>query len=166
MKLAALSSIAIATALASAAFAQPAPDGGAAAPPASDAGSGAPPVVASQPVPDTSAPSPGIPSDRAVNPAPGASGPYVGAGKNAFYDVDARLAHVTESAAALPAAQRRKVQAALKSIKAEEATQIARHGQLRDWDRENMNYKLDQLVQQYPSLGPSSGVAAPGAEPQ
>ena len=110
-------------------------------------------TVASQPVPDSAAPSPGIPSDAAVNPAPGATGPYVGDGRRNFYDVDSRIADVTSKIAALPAGQRHRAMAGLKSIKAEEATQRQRHGDLRDWDRESLNHRLDQLAEQFPALG-------------
>lgn len=127
-----------------------------AAQPGSDTSSS---TVSSQPVPDTAAQAAGVPSDQAVNPAPGARGPYVGDGANAFYDVDARISAVGQEITALPSSQRRKAASALKSIKAEEATQIHRHGELRDWDRENLNHRLDQLAQQYPILG--AGTPAP-----
>ncbi len=40
--------------------------------------------------------------------------------------------------------------AAMRQIRAFEATQKARHGgELRDWDRETINLKLDQLVGRY-----------------
>jgi hypothetical protein len=128
-----------------------------------DTGTAPPPasVTASRPVPDTAAASPGIPGPASVNPAPGAAGPYVGHGPHAFYDVDQRIADVTQRSAALPTAQRRDAEARLKAIRAEEATQKQRHGELRDWDRENLNYKLDQLAQKYPSLaGPNAQAAA------
>lgn len=122
-------------------------------------------VTASRPVPDTTATSPGIPGPQSVNPAPGAPGPYVGHGPHAFYDVDTRIANVTQRAASLPPAQRRDAEAALKSIRAEEATQKQRHGELRDWDRENLNYKLDQLAQKYPSLAGPNAPAATASNP-
>ncbi len=131
-----------------------------------DASTTSPPpasVTASRPVPDTSQASPGIPGPEAVNPAPGASGPYVGHGPHAFYDVDARITNVQGRIASLSPGQQRQANAALKSIRGEEATQRQRHGDLRDWDRENLNYKLDKLVQQFPALGPSSGAQAPVA---
>ncbi len=110
-----------------------------------------PPVTTSPPVPDSGAA--GIPGPEAVNPAPGATGAYVGAGPQGFYDVDARLQAVAGRVAALPPAQRRRANARIRQIRAEEATQRARHGgELRDWDRENMTQKLDQLVQQFPPL--------------
>ncbi len=111
-----------------------------------------PPVTASQPVPDSGAA--GIPGPDAVNPAPNATGPYVGAGPQGFYDVDARLQAVAGRVATLPPAQRRRASVQVHQIRAEEATQRARHGgELRDWDRESMTQKLDRLVQQFPALG-------------
>jgi hypothetical protein len=129
------------------ALAQPASDG--------------PSMTASQPVPDTAQASPGIPGPDAVNPAPGAHGPYVGSGKQGFYDIDQRIAAVSQQAASLPAAQRRRAMAQIKAIKSEEATQRARHGELRDWDRENISDKLDKLAQQFPSLSANAGMQGP-----
>ena len=129
--------------------------GAAAARPTGDPGPG---VTASQPVPDTGPGSPGIPGPDAVDPAPGARGPYVGAGAQGFYNVDARLAAIAGRVASLPPAQRRRAGAQIHQIRAEEATQRARHGgELRDWDRENMTQKLDQLVQHYPPLRADAG---------
>jgi hypothetical protein len=119
------------------------------------------PVTASPPVPDTAQASPGIPGPEAVNPAPGAHGPYVGSGKQGFYDIDQRIAAVSQQAASLPAAQRRRAMAQIKAIKSEEATQRARHGELRDWDRENISDKLDKLTQQFPSLSANAGMQGP-----
>ena len=113
---------------------------------------GGPAVVSSQPMPDTSRESRGIPSEEAVNPAPGAQGPYVGAGPRGFYDVDARINAMTQAAHELPPAQRRRAMVQIHQIRAEEATQRARHGDLRDWDRENLNHRLDMMMQQFPSL--------------
>ena len=125
------------------------------------ADTGAPTVVSSQPVPDTAREAPGIPGPEAVNPAPGAPGPYVGAGRQGFYDVDTRIASITQGVQSLPGSQRRRAAAQLKAIRAEEATQKARHGQLRDWDRENLNAKMDRMVQQFPSLSASASAAPP-----
>lgn len=119
------------------------------------------PPVASQPVPDTAQASPGIPGPDAVNPAPGAHGPYVGAGKQSFYDIDQRIAAVSQQVGSLPAGQRRQAAAQLRQIKSEEATQRARHGELRDWDRENISAKLDKLVQQFPALSAAAGDQGP-----
>ena len=117
-------------------------------------------TVASQPVPDTAREAPGIPGPDAVNPAPGMHGPYVGAGEHGFYDVDARIASVTQRVQQLPPSRRHSASAQLRQIKAEEATQRARHGELRDWDRESLNDKLDKLVQQFPSLKADAGSSA------
>ena len=97
---------------------------------------------------------PGIDSAHAVNPAPGAAGPYVGHSENAFYNVQARIDRVEQRAKTqLAGAKQRKAMADLKSIKAELATQEARHGDVRDWDRENLNHRLDLLEAQV-GLGP------------
>ncbi len=113
---------------------------------------------ASPPTQDMAQGSPGIPGPEAVNPAPGATGPYVGAGPKSFYDVDARLDAIAGRVAALPPGQRRKAGAEIHQIRAAEATQRARHGgELRDWDRENMTQKLDQLVEQIPALRADAG---------
>jgi hypothetical protein len=77
---------------------------------------------------------PGVTSARAVNPAPGAA-------------VE-QLAKTR-----LTGAKRRQAMAEITSIKAELATQVARHGDLRDWDRENLNHRLNQLEAQV-GLGP------------
>jgi hypothetical protein len=112
------------------------------------------PVVSSPDYPHTGGGSPGVPGPEAVNPAPGATGPYVGAGRHGFYDVDQRIADVSNRIASLSPGQRQRAMIAMRGIKSEEATQRARHGgDLRDWDRENLNHKLDMLVQQYPGLG-------------
>ena len=93
---------------------------------------------------------PGIDSAHAVNPAPGAGDhPYVGHSENAFYDVEQRIARVDQRARTqLSGARQRKAMAELASIKSELATQKARHGEVRDWDRENLNHRLDQLEDQ------------------
>jgi hypothetical protein len=102
--------------------------------------------------------SPGIPGSYAVDPAPNARGPYIGAGPQGFYDVDARLAAVAGRVGALPPGQRRRASAQIHQIRAEEATQRSRHGgELRDWDRENMTQKLDHLVEQFPALRTDAG---------
>ena len=109
-----------------------------------------PATVASEPVPDTAREAPGVPGADAVNPAPGAHGPYIGAGRQGFYDVDQRIAAVSQQIQGLPAAQRRRAAAQLRDIRSEEATQRARHGELRD-----------RLNQQFPSLGASAGDQGP-----
>ena len=89
---------------------------------------------------------PGVDSARAVNPAPGAAGPYVGHSENAFYNVQARIDRVEQRARTqLSGARQHKALADIKSVRAELATQEARHGEVRDWDRENLNHRLDQL---------------------
>lgn len=90
---------------------------------------------------------PGIDSANAVNPAPGAGDhPYVGHSENAFYNVEQRIDRVEQRAKTqLTGAKQRKAMADIKSIRAELATQKARHGEVRDWDRENLNHRLDQL---------------------
>ncbi len=121
-------------------------------------------VVSSQPVPDTSRESAGIPGPDAVNPAPGARGPYVGAGRHHFYDVDARISNVSGRIQSLPRGEQRQAMAQIHRIRSEEATQRARHGNLRDWDRENLNHKLDNLVQQFPSLAVNDDQGPPPAQ--
>ena len=112
------------------------------------------PVVSSQDYPHTGGGSPGVTGPDSVNPAPGAPGPYIGAGRQGFYDVDQRIADVSGRIASLPPGQRHRAMSAMRGVKSEEATQRARHGgQLRDWDRENLNHKLDMMVQSYPGLG-------------
>ena len=92
---------------------------------------------------------PGIDSAHAVNPAPGAAGPYVGHSENAFYNVQARIDRVEQRAKTqLSGAKQRQAMADIKSVRAELATQQARHGEVRDWDRENLNHRLDQLEAQ------------------
>ncbi len=118
-------------------------------------------VVASQPSPDTSRESPGVPGPDAVNPAPGARGPYIGAGPTGFYDVDARIAAIAGRIGQMPARQRSGAKDQIREIRGEEATQRARHGDLRDWDRENLNAKLDKLVARYPVLSSQDGPTAP-----
>jgi hypothetical protein len=90
---------------------------------------------------------PGLDSAHSVNPAPGATGPYLGQGENGFYDVQARISRVEKKAeTALSGAKRRQALAEIRSIRAEVATQESRHGgQLRDWDRENLNHRLNRL---------------------
>jgi hypothetical protein len=140
-----------ACAVAAPAFTQPAIPPTAASTDAASAPAQAP-TVASQPVPDGQG-SPGIPENHAVDPAPNAPGPYVGAGKQGFYDVDARISAMQQKVGALPASQRRRAGAAIKAIVAEENTQKARHGgELRDWDRESLTDKLDKLSKTYPGL--------------
>lgn len=90
---------------------------------------------------------------RAVDPVPGATRPYVGVGPQRFYDVEDRIARMQARMPALPAYQRRRAYAEMRSIIAEERTQRDRHGgQLRDWDREHLNARLNALASRYPGL--------------
>ena len=99
------------------------------------------------------APAPGLPGPQSVDPAPGAVGPYANHSAHAFYDVDARISHVEERIGAnLSGAQKQHAMKTLAGIKSEEKAQIARHGDLLDWARENLNHRLDALVQSYPAL--------------
>lgn len=105
---------------------------------------------------------PGIDSAHAVNPAPGAAGPFVGHGPNAFYDVEQRIDRVEQRVRTqLTGARQRKALAGMTSIRAELAAQEARHGQVRDWDRESLNHRLDQLEQQYGLGGAVAAQSAP-----
>lgn len=90
---------------------------------------------------------------RPVDPAPGATRPYVGVGKQAFYNVEERMDRVEGRLASLRASQRRRAYAEMRSIRAEERTQRSKNGgNLRDWDRERLNRRLDALVRRYPGL--------------
>jgi hypothetical protein len=99
------------------------------------------------------APAPGLPGPESVDPAPGANGPYAGHSQHAFYDVDARISHVQQRIQAnLSGPQQKRAMTELTAIKSEEKAQIARHGDLLDWARENLNHRLDALLQAYPAL--------------
>jgi hypothetical protein len=99
------------------------------------------------------APAPGLPGPASVDPAPGAAGPYAGHSEHAFYDVDARISRYQQRIASnLTGAQQKSAMRQLNAIKSEEKSQIARHGSLLDWARENLNHRLDQLKTTYPSL--------------
>lgn len=90
-------------------------------------------VTASQPVAN--------PPPQTTSAGPGTADPgYSGALKGpAFLDVDARIAAAQGKGGKRGAAM-------LRAIKAEAAQRRARHGgELRDWDRELLNKKLDQL---------------------
>ena len=90
-------------------------------------------VTAAAPVPN--------PPPATTPPTTVADPGYTGALQGpAFRDVDARIAAVT------PKAHGKKAMSMLNSIKGEERMRKARHGgELRDWDRELLNKKLDQL---------------------
>ncbi len=125
--------------------------------PAQPIGDAGAPMPASQGPPEGQG-SPGLPGRQAVDPAPGATGAYLGAGPQGFYDVDAQLTAVAARVASLPPGPRRRIGVQIRQIRTEEATQRARHGgELLDWARESMTQKLDQLVQQYPSLRGDAG---------
>ena len=118
---------------------------------------GAPGVAGPVPVapgttPADVAPAPGLPGPASVDPAPGASGPYANHSEHAFYDVDARISSYQQRAGNLPTAQKNRAITEITSIKQEEKAQIARHGDLLDWARENLNNRLDKLKAAYPSL--------------
>jgi hypothetical protein len=84
---------------------------------------------------------------------PHVAGPYAGAGPHAFYDVSARIDNLQQKIASLPPGQGRRAASQLKAIKGELKYRMDRHnGELRDWDRELITKKLDQLIAQYPSL--------------
>ena len=92
-------------------------------------------VVASQPVPN--------PPPATTERGPGTADPmYSGELKGqAFLDVEGRIAAVEGKAAG-----NRRAMSMLRSIKGEAAQRRARHGgELRDWDRELLNKKLDTV---------------------
>jgi hypothetical protein len=103
---------------------------------------------------------PGLPGPASVDPAPGAVGPYANHSQHAFYDVDQRIANVQSRIAAnLSGAEQKKAMSEIASIKGEEKEQIARHGDLLDWARENLNHRLDVLLQAHPALQASAKAA-------
>jgi len=82
-------------------------------------------------------------------------GPYAGTSRQDFYQPAERIeqiqAEIKQGALAGPSAHRAMAQ--LSAIRQELKYRIARHnGDLRDWDRELINQKLDALVKQYPAL--------------
>jgi hypothetical protein len=80
-----------------------------------------------------------------VDPAPGATGPYAGSSKEAFYNIEQRLAAV-EARIGTMGARGRAARSQLRSLRAFEAQQRARHGgELRDWDREAITARLNRL---------------------
>lgn len=96
--------------------------------------------------------SPGLPSGRAVNPAPGATRPYLGHPRT-FYDPAERLRDIDSRTSTLRPRNARAARAQLRRIHAFADTQRARHGgRLRDWDRERMNRMMNDLVRSYPEL--------------
>jgi len=82
-------------------------------------------------------------------------GPYAGTSQNDFYHPADRIkqiqAQIQQGVLAGPSARRATAQ--LTAISQDLKYRIARHnGDLRDWDRELINQKLDALVKQYPAL--------------
>jgi hypothetical protein len=117
-------------------------------------------AAAAQDYPANTAPSPGVPGNEAVNPAPDAQGrPYLGAGQQNFYDPMDRERSLQQRLDAAAAAgkldphQVHDVKLALAQVIAEDRTQIARHGSLRDWDRERLNDMMNHIVAKYSELG-------------
>ncbi|MBE7219064.1 MAG: hypothetical protein INR64_11385 [Caulobacteraceae bacterium] len=96
--------------------------------------------------------SPGVPNSQAVNPAPGATRPFLGHPKT-FYDPAQRLQDIDARAAALPPGEQHRVSMDVQRIHAFADQQRARHGgALRDWDRERMTRMMNDLVRKYPEL--------------
>ncbi len=84
---------------------------------------------------------------------PGVAGRYAGAGPQGFYAVDARIDHIQQAISSLPPGKARRATSQLNAIRSDLKFRKARHGgELRDWDRELISKKLDELVGQYPSL--------------
>jgi hypothetical protein len=82
-------------------------------------------------------------------PDTGAPSAYAGATKEGFYDVERRMDTVEQRIHAMGRGGARAM-AAMRQIRAFAAQQKARHdGELRDWDREAINLRLDQLVGRY-----------------
>jgi hypothetical protein len=121
--------------------------------PAPSMGVAGPVPVAPGTTPADVAAAPGLPGPQSVDPAPAAAGAYAGHSEHAFYDVGARISKYEQRAAAnLTGMQKKSALSEIASIKSEEKSQIARHGSLLDWARENLNHRLDQLKQTYPAL--------------
>jgi hypothetical protein len=79
----------------------------------------------------------------------GAPTAYAGATKEQFYSVEQRMDSVEMRIRAMGRAGARAM-AEMRSIRAFEAQQRARHGgELRDWDREAINLRLDKLTGRY-----------------
>jgi len=103
---------------------------------------------------------PAFAQQPAAAPPPGGSplandGPYAGTSQTDFYHPDDRIKQIQAEIqqGALTGPQARHALAQLTAIHQDLQYRIARHnGDLRDWDRELINQKLDALVKQYPSL--------------
>jgi hypothetical protein len=82
-------------------------------------------------------------------------GPYAGTSRKDFYQPDDRIKQIEAEIqqGALAGHEARHALAQLTAIRQDLKYRIARHnGDLRDWDRELINQKLDTLVKQYPAL--------------
>jgi hypothetical protein len=100
----------------------------------------------------------GVSENAAVDPAPDAPGPYLRDGESDFYHPMARARALQErieaasNAGRMTALEARSAMRDLAEVSAEAKVQIARHGALRDWDRERLNDMMNHLVQQFPVL--------------
>jgi hypothetical protein len=118
--------------------------------------SGAPTIALAQT--SSTAPAPGSPGIQAVDPAPNAAGPYLHDGEHDFYHPMVRERALQERIDAaldsgrLTPDQARTATNGLAQVAEEAKIQIARHGTLRDWDRERMNDMMNDLVHRYPAL--------------
>ena len=84
---------------------------------------------------------------------PGAPDAFAGQPKPVFYNVEDRMAAMEAKAASLPGAQAHRARAQMALIRGFERTQRAKHGgELRDWDREALNVRLDRLQAMMPAL--------------
>ena len=96
--------------------------------------------------------SPGVTGPDSVNPAPGATRPYLGH-PHTFYDPMQRLQDLDGRLANLPPREAMGARAGLHRIHAFAEMQRGRHGgQLRDWDRERMMRMMNHLVRRFPDL--------------
>jgi hypothetical protein len=91
-----------------------------------------------------------------AGPSPLANdGPYAGTSQSDFYHPADRIKQIQAALqnGALAGPSARHAAAQLTAISQDLKYRIARHnGDLRDWDRELINQKLDALVKQYPAL--------------
>ncbi len=97
----------------------------------------------------------GLPQAGLAQAALANDGPYAGASRTDFYHPSDRIAQIEGQIqqGALSGAKARRALAELTAIRQDLKYRIARHnGDLRDWDRELINQKLDALVKQYPAL--------------
>lgn len=82
---------------------------------------------------------PALAQDGGADPrAPGA---YAGVSKDAFYSVMLQLDAAESQLAGRPAAMRE-----IRSMRAFANQQQARHGEIRDWDREVINKRLARIM--------------------